>query len=140
MDDCMKSNRAITYVEGLDELIEDGIPVSSSVLVTGGPGTGKTTLAAQFIYNGAKHGERGALILIGQTRERFKADMALMGFEFDAMDKKGAVRIYELPIYDRKFDANFSNLVLELTSFGPKRIAMDSFSIFFSSVEGKDNE
>lgn len=130
----MKDERIRTYVDGLDEAIGGGIPVSSSVLLVGGPGSGKTTLSTQFIYNGALHSEKGAIILIGQTREKFKNDMAKIGFDLKKLEKKGIVRIYELPVYDKKFDANFSNLVLELDSFGARRIVIDSFSVFFSSV------
>lgn len=134
----MKKDRVKTYIDGLDELIEGGVPHSSSVLVVGGPGSGKTTMCAQFIHNGAKHSEKGAIVLIGQTKDKFKSDMSRHGFEFGAFEKKGAVRLYELPVYDKKFDANFSNLVLELSSYKPKRIAIDSFSVFFSSVDDKE--
>lgn len=134
----MVKDRVRTHVDGLDILIDGGIPLSSSVLVVGGPGSGKTTLSSQFIYNGAVHNEKGAIVLIGQTKEQFKSDMSKIGLDFRPLEKKGLVRIYELPIYDKKFDANFSSLVLELDSFKPKRIAMDSFSVFFSSVDDKE--
>jgi circadian clock protein KaiC len=134
----MKSDRIKTHIEGLDDLIEGGIPLSTSLLAVGGPGSGKTTLCAQFIYNGALRGEKGALVLIGQTQDRFLKDVSKLGINLLPLIKKGKVKIYELPIYDKRFDSNFSNLILELDSFAPKRIAMDSFSIFFSSIESKE--
>jgi len=137
MDD-MKSERIKTYIDGLDELMEGGIPASTSLLAVGGPGSGKTTLCAQFIHNGAVRGEKGAMVLIGQTKERFLKDAMRIGINLLPLEKKGKVRIYELPVYDKRFDSNFSNLVLELDSFAPKRIAMDSFSIFFSSIDSKE--
>ena len=131
----MKKDRVKTYVKGLDELMGGGLPLSSSILVVGGPGAGKTTLCSQFVHNGAMNGEKGAIILIGQTKEKFRRDILAFGLDFAALEKKGIVRIYELPVYDKKFDASFSNLVLELDEFRPRRIVMDSFSIFFSSVD-----
>jgi len=47
-------DRVKTGIPGLDELIEGGIPTGSSVLVSGGAGTGKTIIATQYIYEGAK--------------------------------------------------------------------------------------
>jgi circadian clock protein KaiC len=134
----MRRKRIKTYIDGLDEIIEGGFPLSSSVLLVGGPGAGKTTFSAQFIHNGAKNKEKGAIVLIGQTVEKFKNDMTSHNIDFEPLIKKDLVRIYELPIYDKKFDANFSNLVLELSTFGAKRIVMDSFSMFFSTIETRD--
>jgi circadian clock protein KaiC len=134
----MKSDRIKTHIDGLDDLIEGGIPLSTSLVAVGGPGSGKTTLCAQYIYNGALRGEKGAMVLIGQTKDRFLKDVARIGINLSPFIKKGKVKIYELPVYDKKFDSNFSNLVLELDSFNPKRIAMDSFSIFFSSIDSKE--
>ena len=41
-------------IDGFDELVNGGLPRGQSVLVTGGTGTGKSTLAMQFVYRGAK--------------------------------------------------------------------------------------
>ncbi|RLE83748.1 MAG: circadian clock protein KaiC, partial [Thermoprotei archaeon] len=46
--------RLPTGVKGLDSLIEGGFIKGDSILVAGHPGTGKTTMALQFIYQGAK--------------------------------------------------------------------------------------
>jgi len=131
----MKKERVKTYMKGFDELMGGGLPLSSSVLVVGGPGAGKTTLCSQFVHNGAMNGEKGAIILIGQTKDKFRKDVLSFGLDFAMLEKKGLVKIYELPVYDKKFDSSFSNLVLELDEFRPRRIVMDSFSIFFSSVD-----
>ncbi len=54
--------RIKTGMDGLDELLGGGIPHKHNVLVCGGPGTGKTTLCMQFLYQGAIHGEKGMFI------------------------------------------------------------------------------
>jgi circadian clock protein KaiC len=52
----MPLERAPTGVPGLDELIEGGFPVPSTVLVAGEPGTGKTTFAVQSLFHAARQG------------------------------------------------------------------------------------
>ncbi len=54
--------RVPTGVQGLDDLIEGGFPKNSIVIISGEPGTGKTTFALQFIYEGVKKGEPGVFI------------------------------------------------------------------------------
>ena len=55
--------RVRSGIPGLDELIEGGFVESSSVLVSGGAGSGKTIFAMQYIYKGAElYGEPGIYI------------------------------------------------------------------------------
>ena len=52
-----------TGISGLDQVLKGGLRRNSSILVTGAPGTGKTILALQFIYYGAKdYNENGIFI------------------------------------------------------------------------------
>jgi circadian clock protein KaiC len=46
-------------IPGLDEMLEGGFPFPSTILVAGHPGTGKTTFALQFLFDGANRGEQG---------------------------------------------------------------------------------
>jgi len=46
-------------IPGLDEMIEGGFPFPSVILVAGGAGSGKTTLAQKFLFEGANRGEQG---------------------------------------------------------------------------------
>lgn len=49
-------------INGLDMMIEGGFPFPSVILVSGSTGTGKTTFAQQFLFSGAKKGQRGLYI------------------------------------------------------------------------------
>jgi circadian clock protein KaiC len=51
--------RLSTGIVGLDEMIEGGFPRPSVVLVAGSAGTGKTTFAQKFLFEGARKGEQG---------------------------------------------------------------------------------
>ncbi len=61
---------------------EKGIPRGHSVLVAGGPGSGKTTFAIQFLYKGAtEHNEPGIYISLDEDPEDVKKNMSK--FEWD---------------------------------------------------------
>ena len=61
------AERVPTGIEGFDGLIEEGLPKESIVIVAGSPGSGKTTFAAQFLYDGAsKSAERGIYVCFAE--------------------------------------------------------------------------
>ena len=51
--------RISSGVPGLDEMMEGGLPFPSTILLSGNPGCGKTTLGLQFLFKGAAMGEKG---------------------------------------------------------------------------------
>ena len=54
--------RCVTGIEGLDRILGGGLPCSSITLVTGDCGTGKSSLALEFLVRGAMMGEKGLLV------------------------------------------------------------------------------
>ena len=62
----------------------------------GGPGTGKTILCAQFIYNGAKqHGEGGVYVSMDETPHHFYQEMAKFGWDFRGLKLDGKFRFVD---------------------------------------------
>jgi circadian clock protein KaiC len=73
---------------GLDKLLGGGIPMGRVVLVLGEPGSGKTTLCAQFLANGfMKFNENGVYISLEEGREQFFREMLKFGLDFAAAEK-----------------------------------------------------
>ena len=60
--------RVSTGVEGLDAILEGGLPQEYMYLLEGGTGTGKTTIGLQFLLEGARQGERGLFITLSAPR------------------------------------------------------------------------
>ena len=85
------SLKAKTGVEGLDDILVGGLRRGRVYLLEGSPGTGKTTIAAQFLLEGAKHGERGLYITLSETEEELRETSASHGWTFD-----GPNAIFEL--------------------------------------------
>ena len=91
-----------TGIEELDIQMNGGIPLGSTVLVTGCSGSGKTTMCMQFLFNGAKRGERSVFFTI--TEPLFKLTKNVEGFKF--YDKKliesGMVNLIDLRIISER--------------------------------------
>ena len=58
--------RALTGIGGLDGILSGGLPRDRLYLVEGTPGTGKTTLALQFLLEGQRLGERGLYVTLSE--------------------------------------------------------------------------
>ncbi len=71
-----------TYVEGFDDVLGGGVPVGHVVLVSGLPGTMKSSFAYSALYHNALHEERNALyITLEQGRKSLERQMRKMGFD-----------------------------------------------------------
>ncbi|MCD6383245.1 MAG: circadian clock protein KaiC, partial [Thermoplasmata archaeon] len=51
--------RLTSGIPGLDDMLEGGFPYPSTILLAGQTGTGKSTFSLQFLFEGARKGERG---------------------------------------------------------------------------------
>ena len=65
----LAATRCSTGVAGLDCILEGGLPSGCFYLVQGDPGSGKTTLALQFLLEGLRRGEKGSYVTLSETKE-----------------------------------------------------------------------
>lgn len=75
-------SRVPTYIEGLDERIQGGVPTGSVVLVAGVSGTMKSSLSFNILYNEAIRGNNGLYITLEQSSESLVAHLKSLGFDF----------------------------------------------------------
>ncbi len=59
-------------IDGLDDVLRGGFPLGCLHLITGTPGTGKTTLAMQFLLSGVQLGERCLYVTLSETRREIE--------------------------------------------------------------------
>ncbi|MEE3208045.1 MAG: ATPase domain-containing protein, partial [Candidatus Thermoplasmatota archaeon] len=59
-----------TYIEGMDRMLNGGIPIGNTSLLAGTVGSGKTTLAMEFLINGAKNGETACYISVTEPSSK----------------------------------------------------------------------
>ena len=77
--------RALTGILGLDDILLGGLPRNRLYLVEGTPGTGKTTLALQFLLEGRKLGERCMYVTLSETAEELLASASTHGWSLDGI-------------------------------------------------------
>jgi len=89
-------DRVPTGIDGLDELIEGGIPRRRMILVSGSTGTGKTIFSSQFIYRGATdYNEPGIFVTLDERPETIREDMLQFGWDFRKLEQEGMIRIID---------------------------------------------
>jgi circadian clock protein KaiC len=83
--------KAATGVQGLDDILAGGLHRGRVYLIEGSPGTGKTTIATQFLLAGAAAGERGLYITLSETEDELRESAASHGWRLD-----DPLSVYEL--------------------------------------------
>jgi len=69
-------SRVSTGIEGLDQILDGGFVRNKSVLIAGGPGTGKTLMALNFLYDGAsRFGEKGLYLSLENNVKDVMSDV-----------------------------------------------------------------
>jgi KaiC/GvpD/RAD55 family RecA-like ATPase len=78
-----------TYVEAFDKILEGGIPTGHVVLVSGTPGTMKSSLTYYMLYHQAKeNGKTGVYVTLEQSRESLVRQMDKMGMKLKDVGNK----------------------------------------------------
>ena len=115
--------RVSSGVEGLDQVLDGGLPEGSVTLLTGGPGTGKTTFCCQFAAEALENGRDCVYISTEERPEDIKTDARQFGINFDELS--GALRIpYILPSDDVEHEINQL-----LRGEDCDRVVLDSLSV-----------
>ena len=80
------SEKAAFGIEGLDDITAGGLARARLFLLEGSPGTGKTTIATQFLMAGAEAGERGLYVSLSETEGEFRAGAESHGWSLDGIE------------------------------------------------------
>lgn len=131
------SSLTSTGIPGLDDILGGGLPAQHLYLVEGTPGTGKTTLALQFLQAGRAAGERGLYVTLSETSEELTQVAASHGWSLDGIE------VYDL-VSDEGLSEEAEQTVLHPSEFElgettrdvmrlvneqkPQRVVFDSLS------------
>lgn len=132
--------RCATGIDGLDTILYGGIPCSNTVLLTGSCGTGKTSLALEFLIHGAIKNENSLFISVTENSEKLLANIIPYRFFDKNLIKSGRLVFIDLPIMYERLGMNKPELSMEeidllveaiaslASELQTKRLVMDSIT------------
>ena len=138
----MSEPRVPFGIKALDKMISGGLINGSANLLEGAPGTGKTTLAMQFIYSGiTQYKEPGIIITFEEFPQQYYHDALQFGWDFKKLEEEGSLKIvFSDPqtALDElcKMDGQFVTMIEKM---GAKRAVVDSVN-HFESLAGDPHE
>ena len=127
--------RCMIGIPKLDGLLGGGVPLGSSLLISGVAGTGKTVLGLEFIYRGALAGEKGIVFSFEETDERLRSEARGLGWDLDAQIKKGMVEIVFIPQPDIVVEHHLMMMQERIAKMKAARVAVDSLSVFLHKIQ-----
>jgi len=102
-----------TYIEGFDQEIEGGIPEGHVVLISGPPGTMKSSVAYSMLYNNARfNGTKGLYVCLEQSKKSLGFHMARLGMKDEKVE--GAIEILDLSKIRKAMTENVQRPWLEI--------------------------
>jgi circadian clock protein KaiC len=121
-------DRALTGIEGLDELLGGGLPRASATVVQGGTGTGKTLLSLSFLLEGARSGEKGVLFTLEETPDQLRSNARSLGWDLAALEKQDRLVIkYTSPV-ELSTDRFLYEAHKKVSELGATRAVFDSLT------------
>lgn len=126
----LKLERLSTGVPGMDKLIGGGVIAGDAVMLTGPAGSGKSTVATQFMIAGLAAGETGVIAVFEEYPEEYIARANARNPEVGKMIKEGKLAVIYLRPLDLSVDEALFAILEAVERLGAKRVVIDSLSGF----------
>jgi len=139
-----------TGIQGFDDLLEDGIPKGASILLCGGPGSGKTIMGLQILNNAALKGEKCIYMTFEENEEKLRQHMEDFGWDWRKLEKEGnlVIKRYDAFSITRSVEALLEKakgeLMIDVTpilfpkGFKPQWVVIDSLTAIASAFYGRE--
>lgn len=134
----VRRERALTGIAGLDDVLAGGLTPGRLYLIEGSPGAGKTTLAFQFLMEGARRGEKVVYVTLSETEEELRSMADSHGWDVSGVPVLEHVPSEEALRADDQYtmfhpsevelSETIRTILGEIERLGPRRVVFDSLS------------
>lgn len=134
----MAEKRVTTGIQGLDDILGGGFPSEHIYLITGDPGTGKTTLALQFLMDGIRNGESCLYVTLSESKRELMLAAESHGWSLDKIEifellpdesslrPEGQYTVFHPS--DVELADTTKSVLLKVKDCKPQRVAIDALS------------
>jgi circadian clock protein KaiC len=138
--------KALTGIQGLDEITGGGFPQGRPTLVCGSAGAGKTLLAMEFLVRGAtQYKEPGVFMAFEETAPELTQNVRSLGFDLDQLAKEKKLVIDFVRIERSEIDETgdydleglFIRLAAAIDAIGAKRVVLDTIENLFAGLQNE---
>jgi circadian clock protein KaiC len=140
--------KAPTYIRGIDEILEGGLPRGRTTVLLGEAGSGKTVFGLEFLYRGALDGEPGIFVGFEESAAQLRQNAATLGWDLAALENsRGLVLVEGVSPVETILSGEFSlkGLLAVLSGIsretGARRVVLDALEVvlrlFGESVQAR---
>ncbi len=122
------ADRASTGIAGLDEMLGGGLPRSTSTVIQGATGTGKTLLGLQFLLEGARRGEPGIHFTLEETADQVRGIAQGFGWDLRELEQRQLVSLCYVSPVELSTDAFLDRARQLVEQVGARRAVLDSLT------------
>jgi circadian clock protein KaiC len=120
--------RASTGITGFDAMLGGGLPRTSTSIIQGGTGTGKTLLGLHFLLEGAKQGEAGVHFTLEETPEQLRGYAQSLGWDLRSVEERGLLTLSYVSPVELSTDRFLDRARQLVERLGARRAVLDSLT------------
>lgn len=134
--------KCATRIEGLDQILQGGLPTARTTLLIGGPGAGKSLFGLEFLYRSALNGEPGVFITFEERASALRENASTLGWQFEALEQSGKLFLFEARMDPKAvvtgefgIQSFFAILERKLAAMGAKRVVIDALDVLMRVID-----
>ena len=132
----IEERRLSSGIEGLDTMMQGGIPAGSATIVAGPSGAGKTVIGLQFLADGLARGEAAVYASFQESDRQLKAKARHFGWDLDRPATEGKLAIVHVQPVEIGLDVVAAGIRKAASEIGAKRIVIDSIAELEHAADG----
>lgn len=136
VDSPVSTDRVSTGVDRLDTMLDGGYHRGSSILITGSPGTAKTTLGAAFAAAACNRGEHTVLVTFDSSADEVVRNIRSVGIDLEGPRKQGTLQIQSARTIYGNAEAHVMNVCRGVEAHAARCLVVDPLS----ALAGQGND